>query len=81
MIVNHAPEQLVCGPKGHVPLIRQHCTSPTRPRRPTGPPTMRDGQRPLRPGRVRSEHVVIAYLRPARYWELGFILIFFGILP
>ena len=30
MIVHHAPEQLVCGPKGHVPLIKvtAHFTDP-----------------------------------------------------
>jgi hypothetical protein len=69
MIVHHAPEQLVRGPKGHVPLIKAtlHFTDPAEAAYTAE--TMRMVNDPYAPDVYESEQVVIAYLRPARYWE------------
>jgi hypothetical protein len=72
MIVHHAPEQLVNGPKGHVPLIKVtlHCTSTEEAAYIAE--TMRMVNDNYAPDVYESEHVVVCYARPPSYWEHDF---------
>jgi hypothetical protein len=72
MIVHHTPEQLVNGPKGHVPLIKVtlHCTSTEEAAYIAE--TMRMVNDTYAPDVYESEHVVVCYARPPSYWEHDF---------
>jgi len=69
MIVHHSPEQLVRGPKGHVPLIKvtTHFTDPAEAAYVAE--TMRMVNDNYAPDVYESEQVVICYIRPPSYWE------------
>ena len=69
MRVHHAPEQLVNGPKGHVPLIKAtlHCTSTEETAYVAE--TMRAVNDCYAPDVYESEQVVVCYIRPPSYWE------------
>ena len=72
MIVHHTPEQLVNGPKGHVPLIKVtlHCTSTEEAAYIAE--TMRMVNDTYAPDVYESEHVVVCYARPPSCWEHDF---------
>jgi hypothetical protein len=69
IIVHHTPEQLVNGPKGHVPLIKvtTHCTDPEEAAYVAE--TMSKVNDTYAPDVYLSDHVVICYIRPPSYWE------------
>ena len=69
MIVHHAPEQLVLGPKGHVSFIKvtTHCTDPAEAAHVAETMTMVNDT--YAPDVYLSDHVVICYIRPPSYWE------------
>ena len=70
MIVHHTPEQLVNGPKGHVPLIKvtSHFTSAEEAAYVAE--TMRMVNDTYAPDVYESEQVVVCYIRPPSYWEV-----------